>query len=134
MRREAKTERRRRGDLGERAAARYLRLRFYRILERNWFFYRKEADIIARRGNTLVICEVKTRTRTPDEPSPFGTPSSAVDAAKQRNLILVARAYARRISWQGGIRMDIIDVYLSEDDKGRPHVRHIQHIKGAFTA
>ena len=42
-----KTVTRLRGDLGERVAARYLRRRLYRILERNWFFYRKEIDIIA---------------------------------------------------------------------------------------
>ena len=134
MRQKAKTERRRRGDLGERAATRYLRWRFYRILERNWFYFHKEVDIIARRGDTLVICEVKTRTQKKDGPSPYGAPSSAVDAAKMHNLILAAQGYARRISWQGGIRMDVIEVYLTEDARGKLRVSDINHIKGAFTA
>ena len=105
------TENKARGNLGERAAARYLRRRLYRILERNWFFYRKEIDIIARRGNTLVICEVKTRSH--DELSPYGPASRAVDAQKRRNLLIAARGYAKKIGWAKSIRMDVIEVYLS---------------------
>ena len=130
----AKAEARRRGDIGEKAAARYLSRRFYRILARNWFFYRKEIDIIARRGNTLVICEVKSRTRIPDEASPYGTPSSAVDAEKQRNLILAARAYAKSIGWDRQIRMDVIEVYLEPRADKKPRVLSLRHIKNAFTA
>ena len=88
MKRIAKTEARRRGDVGECAATGYLVRRFYRILERNWFFHRKEIDIIARRGRTLIICEVKTRTREEGQNSPYGAPSVAVTAEKQRNLLL----------------------------------------------
>lgn len=129
----APTVRRERGDLGERAAARYLRRRFYRILERNWFFYRKEIDIIAKRGDTLVICEVKARTRAEDSPSPYGSPSLAVDAQKQHNLSVAGRAYAKRLGWQGNIRMDVIEVYLDPPKKNdRSTVRRIVHIKNAF--
>ncbi len=132
---ERKTEARLRGDFGERAAVRYLRRRFYRILERNWFFYRKEIDIIARRGKTLVICEVKTRTSQWEEHSPFGAPSSAVDAVKQKNLLTAARAYAHALSWRGDVRFDVIEVYL-ERRKGaaRPRISRIVHLQNAFTA
>ena len=131
----ARTEARLRGDLGELAAVRYLKRRFYRILERNWFFYRKEVDIIARRGRVLVICEVKTRTYRSGEPSPFGTPSAAVDAAKQNNLLIAARAYARAASWEGDIRFDVIEVYLdTQDGRNRPRIRRIVHLQNAFTA
>ena len=134
MKKLAKTEARRRGDVGERAAARYLRRRLYRILERNWFFYRKEIDLIARRGRTLVICEVKSRTREEDA-SPFGAPSAAVDTKKQKNLILAGEAYAAAIGWRGSIRMDVIEVYLYPAAEGKPpKVRRIRHIQNAFTA
>ncbi len=130
-----KTIRKQRGDLGERAAARYLRRRFYRILERNWFFYRKEIDIIAKRGRTLAICEVKARTRSYGEPSPYGSPSAAVDTAKQRNLSLAARAYVKRLGWRGNVRMDVIEVYLLPPDRrGRSRVERIVHIQNAFSA
>ena len=129
------TESRRRGDLGERSAVRYLRRRLYRILERNWFFYRKEIDIIARRGDTLVICEVKTRTRNPDAPSPYGTASAAVDAEKQHNLSVAAAAYARAIGWRKNIRMDVIEVYLEKKPKGDGlRITRIVHIRNAFPA
>lgn len=131
----AKTEARRRGDIGEALAVRYLRRRFYRILERNWFFYRKEIDIIAKRGKALIICEVKTRTQSPDANTPYGTPATAVNAEKQSNLILAAEAYVKRNRWQGNIRMDIIEVYLAPSKNGRkPRATKIIHIKNAFTA
>ena len=123
------------GELGERAAARYLLLRCYRILERNWFFRHKEIDIIAKRGGTLVICEVKTRTRRGDSPSPYGTPSSAVDREKIANLLQAARAYIKESGWKKQVRMDVIEVYLApaSEDK-RPRIQRIVHIKNAFTA
>ena len=127
------TENKARGNLGERAAARYLRRRLYRILERNWFFYHKEIDIIARRGDTLVICEVKTRSH--DELSPYGPASRAVDAQKRRNLLIAARGYAKKIGWAKSIRMDVIEVYLSNTkNEKKPTVKRIVHIKSAFTA
>lgn len=129
-----KTEARRRGDFGERAAARYLRLRFYRILNRNWFFYRKEIDIIAKRGATLVFCEVKTRTYE-TETSPYGPPSVAVNDAKQHNIIVAAEGYVRAIGWRGNVRMDVIEVYLKKDSsKKKAKVSKIVHIRNAFTA
>ena len=127
-----KTERRRLGDLGERAAARYLFVRGYRILERNWFFYQKEADIIARRGRTLVICEVKTRTMVPDSDSPYGMPRDAVTPKKQQNLITLAKAYAKRIGWGHDIRIDIIEVYTEYSPKKGIRIRRIEHLKNPF--
>lgn len=127
-----KTERRKLGDLGERAAARYLFFRGYRILERNWFFYQKEADIIAKRGKTLVLCEVKTRMRAEDGYSPFGTPKDAVTPEKQRNLISLAKAYAKRIAWPYDIRIDIIEVYTAYSPKKGLCVRKINHLKNPF--
>ncbi len=127
-----KTEKRKLGVLGERAAARYLFFRGYRILERNWFFYRKEADLIAKRGKTLVICEVKTRMRTEGGYSPFGTPKDAVTPDKQRNLITLAKAYAKKIAWPHNIRIDIIEVYTEYSSKKGIRVRKINHLKNPF--
>ena len=135
MRNEAKkTEARRRGDFGERAAARYLRLRFYRILERNWFFYRKEIDIIAKRGGTLVFCEVKTRT-CEGAPSPYGSPAQAVTTEKQKNLLLAAEGYLRKLGKRPRVRMDVIEVYLKRNPSSdNVKIDRIVHIQNAFTA
>lgn len=124
------TENKRRGDLGERAASRYLRRRFYRILTKNWFYYHKEIDIVAKRGDILAICEVKTRSH--DETSPYGPASRAVDAKKRHNLLVAAKAYAKKIGWKKSIRMDVIEVYLAEK-RGKIRVSKIVHIKSAFT-
>ena len=128
-----KTEKRVRGDLGERAAVRYLRRRFYRILEKNWFYYHKEIDIVARRGDILAICEVKTRSH--DETSPYGPASRAVNAKKRQNLLIAAKGYAAKIGWTKSIRMDVIEVYLvSKEKSNKPKIDRIVHIKSAFTA
>jgi putative endonuclease len=52
------------GRLGEDIAADYLRSRGYRILDRNWRGAAGELDVVARDGDQLVVCEVKTRTAT----------------------------------------------------------------------
>ena len=51
----------RRGHGAEGLAACWLRLKGYRILARNWRSAAGEIDLIARRGATLVIVEVKQR-------------------------------------------------------------------------
>ena len=56
----------------------------------NWRFHsphaRGEIDVIARRGNVLVICEVKARANTD-----FGEPLEAITARKQ--FVLQRAAY-----------------------------------------
>lgn len=63
----------------------------YAILDRNW---RRtglgEIDVVACRGDVLVICEVKTRSS-----DRFGSPAHAVTAAKQARLRRLAVAWAR---------------------------------------
>lgn len=52
---------RRRGRLAESLAVLFLRLKGYRILERNWRSKLGEIDVLARKGHLLVLVEVKTR-------------------------------------------------------------------------
>jgi putative endonuclease len=52
---------RRRGYWAEALAVGYLRLKGYRILERNWRSKLGEIDILVRKGGVLVLVEVKTR-------------------------------------------------------------------------
>ena len=49
------------GRYGEDLAVRYLRERGMEVLERNWRCEHGEVDVVARDGDCLVICEVKTR-------------------------------------------------------------------------
>ena len=57
----ARRQARARGRLAEAAAALLLRLKGYRILERNWRSPAGEIDIVARRRHTLAFIEVKHR-------------------------------------------------------------------------
>ena len=50
------------GAFGEREAARLLRKKGYKILERNFEASQGEIDIIAKDNKELVFVEVKTRT------------------------------------------------------------------------
>lgn len=63
-RRQRGAKARRRGHLAEGLAVTYLRLKGYRILERNWRSKLGEIDILVRKGGILVLVEVKTRADT----------------------------------------------------------------------
>ena len=52
------------GRYGEDVAARHLVEQGIVVLERNWRCERGEIDIVARDGDVLVVCEVKTRSGT----------------------------------------------------------------------
>ena len=78
------------GHLGEERAAAHYRAHGYAVLERNWRAAAGEVDLICARGTTLVICEVKARTRTT-----HGHPLEAVTRAKQLRLRRLAGAYLR---------------------------------------
>ena len=82
-----KTEKRRRGDYGERAALFYLLRRFYRVLARNYQADGGEIDLVAKRRGTLIFCEIKTRRLDPEKETVLTKPASAVDRDKRENLI-----------------------------------------------
>jgi len=81
----AKRQQARRAELrAETVAAWWLRLKGYRVTDRNLRTPLGEIDIIARRGETVAIVEVKQR---PDA----ATGSTAVSVHQQKRLINAAR-------------------------------------------
>ena len=63
-----------------------------------------------RKGGTLVVCEVKTRTS-----AAFGTPAEAVTAAKQAKLRLLARRWLSTSPFHPReIRFDVAAVLAGE--------------------
>ena len=93
------------GRLGERRAAWFYRLRGYRIVARNERVAAGEADLVARRGRTLVIVEVKTRqTRI------AGEGHEAVDRARRERMIRLGEHYAARFP-KATLRYDIVSLY-----------------------
>ncbi|HEX8169814.1 MAG TPA: YraN family protein [Thermoanaerobaculia bacterium] len=93
------------GRLGERRAAWFYRLRGYRIVARNERVAAGEADLVARRGRTLVIVEVKTRqTRI------AGEGHEAVDRTRRERMIRLGEHYAARFP-TATLRYDIVSLY-----------------------
>ncbi len=106
------------GRRGEALAARELRRRGYRVLERRWRCRIGEIDIVARDGEVLVVVEVKARSR-----SDYGPPIDAVDREKRRKLEKLARAYlqARRLR-NVAVRFDLVGVTLAPSERPRVEV------------
>ncbi|MFD7645397.1 YraN family protein [Kitasatospora sp. NPDC059795] len=69
------------GRYGEEVAARRLAEGGLCILERNWRCAEGELDIVALDGDTLAVCEVKTRSERG-----FQQPSEAIDRTKADRL------------------------------------------------
>jgi putative endonuclease len=104
------TRRQQLGAEGEALVARHYEGQGYRVLERNWRCPDGELDLVVRRGRTLVVCEVKTRTS-----AAFGVPAEAVTAAKQRKLRHLAVRYLEGCRWRPGeIRFDVASVLAGE--------------------
>jgi putative endonuclease len=76
-----------RNSAERRAVVHYL-LRGYKILGTNVWAGGNELDVIARRGRTLIFCEVKSKTS-----ERFGDPLEMVTPEKQRRLRRAAEAW-----------------------------------------
>ncbi|HWC10701.1 MAG TPA: YraN family protein [Acidimicrobiales bacterium] len=75
------------GAVGEDRVAAWYEANGYSVVDRNWRCRQGELDLVARRGRTVVFCEVKTRSSTA-----FGAPVEAVTRTKQARLrVLAAR-------------------------------------------
>ncbi len=109
------------GALGEEYAREYLKGQRYVIRESNWRWHGKEIDIIAQKGNVLVIVEVKTRSSLQ-----YGRPEEAVDDKKIRFLTSAANAYIRTHRLNLPVRFDILSIVKNE--KGFD----LAHLKDAF--
>lgn len=112
------------GSHGERIAAAYLTDAGLRVLDRNWRCREGELDIVAREGDALVFCEVKTRRGVG-----YGEPVEAVTYAKQRRLrTLAARWLAAHDEHAPELRFDVVGVLVRA---GRPAL--VTHLRAAFS-
>lgn len=104
------------GLMGERRAARYLRLRGMRLLERRYRTRHGEIDLILRDGTDTVFVEVKARPR-----GAAGDGFAAINAEKRRRLRLAAECYLALHPAQG-VRFDAVEITAEG----------LRHIKNAF--
>ncbi len=123
------TEKRKTGNIGEHAAAKFLKRNGYKIIKRNYADSKNEIDIIAENKEYTVFVEVKSRTvghQSPKEPRP----ASAVTPEKQRKIIAAAKYYTAFNREHKKLRFDVIEVYLADQKKKK--VKEILHLKSAF--
>ncbi len=109
------------GKWGEVFAADYLLKKGYKILERNWFFAKAEIDIIAQKGEILIICEVKTRNS-----DFFGDPQDFVTPSKIKLLVKAANEYIVSNDLDLEARFDIIAVLKNKNRE------KLEHFEDAF--
>ena len=121
---------RKKGNLGERAAARYLRRQGYKILQRGYVAGGHEIDIIAESRDVVAIVEVKTRT-VRDKVGYESRPAASVTPEKQRSIIAAAKYFIATKTEGKPVRLDVVEVYLEEKKRGH-RVVDIKHLKAAF--
>ena len=122
------------GDIGEKKAARFLKKKGYRIIDRNKHESHNEIDIIAANYQFVVFVEVKTRTVNAKDYVSYGIAASAVNSAKQERTVKGARSFIssnpKKVK-NRMIRFDVVEVYL---DKETLQVKGINHIENAFAS
>jgi putative endonuclease len=110
------------GAYGERVAADHLVAAGMVILDRNWRCAAGEIDIVARDGDVLVFCEVKTRTGTG-----FGTPLEGVTPRKAARLRRLAAAWMHDRSLRvPEVRIDLVGVLRPR--RGPAQVEHVRGV------
>ena len=112
------------GRYGEELAARRLARAGMTVLERNWRCGRTgEIDIVARDGDVLVVCEVKTR-----RDGSFQHPMAAVTPRKARRLRDLAERWVQAHGGAppGGVRIDLVGVVLPR--RGAAVVEHARGV------
>src|SRR5437867_741277 len=97
------------GKRAERRAARWYRLRGYRVLDANVWIAGYEVDLVVRRGGRLVFCEVKEKTG-----SAFGDPAEMVGEEKQRRLRQAASAWLAAHPEHGGLSVSFDVIALQQ--------------------
>ena len=109
------------GAWGEELAAKHLVEQDMVILDRNWRCELGELDLVARDGNVLVVCEVKTRRG-----EAFGSPAEAVTWRKATRLRKLAFCWLDEHPVSPlDVRIDVIAVVVSPGTTPR-----IEHLRG----
>ena len=114
------------GRRGEAVAARYYLGQGCSLVTHNFRTRMGEIDLILREPDgTLVLCEVKTRSS-----DAVSRPAAAVNAAKQKRLVLAAQYYLQTTGQSDApVRFDVAEVFPLDSGRWMVHI-----IRGAFLA
>lgn len=108
---------------GEEEACRFLKKNGCKIVDRNYRVRTGEIDIVARRGNTLLFVEVKTRLT-----AAFAQPYEAVGFRKRKSLKAAAKVYVQERNVRDvEFRFDVISITLNDGLQAE-----LEWMQGAF--
>lgn len=93
------------GRKAEAAAAVYLEMRGYKIIEQNFRRPRCEIDIIASKDDVIFFVEVKYR-RSNDQGGGF----EAITASKLNQMRFAAEIWVQETKWQGPYQLSAIEL------------------------
>lgn len=109
------------GKEGEQMAVDFLIKNGYRIKYRNYYYQKAEIDIIAQKGNTLAIVEVRARSN--DQIIPI---ADTVTKKKIKLLVMAADHYVTENDLDVEVRFDIITILKNSK------IFKIEHLEDAF--
>ena len=102
------------GNIGEKYAEKYLKTRGYTIIARQHLAKFVEIDILAKRGKTLYVFEVKSVSHRNTSHAPFH-PVHRVNYRKIKNMRMFADHYLNRHHEYIGAKIGVIIVSLADD-------------------
>ncbi len=97
------------GNIGELIAGEHLKKAGYNIVEKNYLTKSGEIDIIAKKDDTLIFLEVKTRTS-----KDFGFPEESIVPARSRRIRRVAEIFFAENNCNGSnARFDVVSIQVN---------------------
>jgi putative endonuclease len=116
----------RRGALGERYAAKYLRARGMKVLKANWRCRAGEIDLVMLDGSELVFAEVKTRVAGRMAEDYLLASLTTAKKRKLRMLVDIFLAQYFKGKPRPEVRIDVLGVVLGKNDT----LRLVRHLTG----
>ena len=114
------------GSFGEALARDYLISKGYKILNMNFRNKFGEIDIICKKNNLLIFCEIKSMYS-----NSFGSPIESITCYKQKQIIKLSELYLiSKKYYNFNVRYDIIEVIFNTITSS--HI--INHVQDAFRA
>ena len=114
------------GGMGESLTAEFLRKNGVVIVKRNYHCRYGEIDIIAENKEYIIFTEVKTRRE-----DSLVSPAEAVDARKQRRIILTAEDFLSKYETELQPRFDVAEVTVFKKSDGSDGYK-LHYIINAF--
>jgi putative endonuclease len=113
------------GKKGEGIAAEYLKRKYYKILDKNFFFRSAggprvaEVDIVAKEKDCFVFVEVKTINVSAAESARFFLAQDKVNSEKQRKIIRAAEIWlvSHKIPLNEKWRIDVVAVEMDKNQR-----------------